>query len=160
MAGRTQAVPPNKLKNRRSESKNTFEAIEYELTRHGARNISFDYTAEGKRSAITFVLVIQGHRLTFHLPARVANVEKILARENGWPEDLTPARKEQAFRTTWANIRDWIAAQMALVDSEMVKTEEVFLPYLVAPNGQTLFYILQEQQFLLPAPRTKVDEVK
>jgi hypothetical protein len=42
----------------------------------------------------------------------------------------------------------------------MVKTEEVFLPYLVAPNGQTLFYVLQEQQFLLPSPRTTVDEVK
>lgn len=160
MTGRTQkATPSNKLKNRYSESKNTFEAIEFELARHGARSINFDYTAEGKRCAITFAMVIQGHQLTFHLPARVANVEKILAKENGWV-GMTPVRREQAFRTTWANIRDWIASQMALVDAEMVQAEEVFLPFLLVPNGQTLFYALQEQQFLLPSPKTTVDEVK
>jgi hypothetical protein len=95
-------------------------------------------------------IVIRGNRLHFHLPARIENVEKILAQQFGWAE-ITPARKNQAFRTTCANIRDWIASQMALVDAEMVATEEVFLPYLIVPDGRTLFYAMQEQQFLLPS---------
>lgn len=38
---------------------------------------------------------------------------------------------------------------MALLDIEMVRFEEIFLPYIVMNNSQTLYEKLEEQQFLL-----------
>jgi hypothetical protein len=59
------------------------------------------------------------------MPARVERVEKIL-----YPRgNMTPSQKEQAYRTAWANIRDWITAQMALIDTQMVKPE--YVPLLI-----------------------------
>lgn len=55
----------------------------------------------------------------------------------------------QAVRVAWRIVKDWVVAQMALVDTGMVKTEEVFLPYLVTGNGQTLFQKLSNDKFML-----------
>jgi hypothetical protein len=66
-------------------------------------------------------------------------------------KDLTETQKEQAYKTAWANIRDWITAQMALLDTGMVKPEEIFLPYMQDTQGVTLFERMEEQGFLLPS---------
>ena len=55
---------------------------------------------------------------------------------------------EQAYTTSWANIRDWILAQMALIDARMVKTEEVFFPYLLDQGGQTVYERFEQRQLL------------
>lgn len=38
---------------------------------------------------------------------------------------------------------------MALLDINMVQFEEIFLPYIVIPSGQTVYEKLEEKQFLL-----------
>ena len=62
-----------------------------------------------------------------------------------------PEGRVLVYRTAWANIRDWVTAQMALIDTEMVRIEQVFLPYMVNKQGQTYFDVLKEKQFLLEA---------
>jgi hypothetical protein len=44
----------------------------------------------------------------------------------------------QAVRTAWRIVKDWVEAQMALVETQMVTTQEVFLPYAVMRDGRTL----------------------
>ncbi len=56
---------------------------------------------------------------------------------------------EQAYRVAWRNILDWVQAQMALIEIEMTKLEEVFLPYMVAKSGKTYFETLENRQFQL-----------
>jgi len=56
---------------------------------------------------------------------------------------------EQAYRVTWRNILDWVQVQMALIEIEMTKLEEVFLPYMVAQSGKTYFETLENRQFQL-----------
>ncbi|GAG18875.1 unnamed protein product, partial [marine sediment metagenome] len=52
--------------------------------------------------------------------------------------------EEQALRTAWRQVLRWIQAQIAMIDSEIVSTEEVFMPYLqIKENGQTLFEVFQ-----------------
>ena len=51
------------------------------------------------------------------------------------------ARMEQANRTAWRIIKEWIPAQMALIETEMVTVEEVFLPYMLT-GKQTLYQAL------------------
>ena len=47
-------------------------------------------------------------------------------------------RKIQAIKTAWRIIKVWVDAQMALVETNMTKTEDVFLPYLILKGGRTL----------------------
>lgn len=133
------------LKNARSDSTRTFDVIQKCLATHGAQKVMFDYNQEGRVIGFAFMMDIHSRQIGFRLPARIENVERIMYGE----KDLTPAQKEQAYRTAWANIRDWITAQMALIDTEMVKAEEVFLPYMIAKNGQTLYESIEHRGFML-----------
>ena len=38
---------------------------------------------------------------------------------------------------------------MALLDIEMVRFEEIFLPYIETQNGQTVYEALEQKHFLL-----------
>ena len=53
------------------------------------------------------------------------------------------ARREQAFRTAWRIIKDWGEAQLALLETEMVDFEEVFMPYILS-GRETLYQALSE----------------
>lgn len=44
----------------------------------------------------------------------------------------------QAIRTAWRVIRDWVEAQLALVEINMVTVPQVFLPYAIMRDGKTL----------------------
>lgn len=47
--------------------------------------------------------------------------------------------EDKARRVAWRQIYRWVQAQLALVDTEMVKVEEVFFPYIQTKNGHTLY---------------------
>jgi hypothetical protein len=151
------------LKNYTSTSKNTFESIQKCLAQHKAQQIMFEYDEVGRVKALTFGLKINERIYGFRLPARIDKVEglfflqKNAKKRYAWAADqaLTQEEKEQAYRTAWANIRDWITAQMALIDTEMVKPEEVFLPYMLNRQGQTYFEALAENKFHLPDGETQ-----
>lgn len=146
--------PKQNLKNYRARTDNAFDDIQRILVAHGAKSLTFDYD-QGRAVGVTFTIVVRNERLSFHMPARVQNVERLLSKQQHWRQPLTEIHKQQAYRTAWANIRDWLAAQMALVETEMVQMEEIFLPYLLTPTGESLFFAMQERQFLLPAPEKK-----
>ena len=61
----------------------------------------------------------------------------------------TPA---QALRVSWRIVKDWVEAQMAIVDTKMVTLDQVFLPYVIMPDGRTLYERVRDARFvLLPA---------
>ena len=61
-----------------------------------------------------------------------------------------------AKRVAWRQILRWVQAQLAMIDTGMVKSEEVFLPYAMvnASDGQkTMYEAMAERKFMaLPAP--------
>lgn len=135
----------------------TMDKIQKILVAHNAKSINFEYK-EGKVSGLIFVLEINGTDFGFKLPSKTEKVEQIFLNEKkkrvrySWDKEntkLSEAEVEQAQRTAWANIRDWVDAQMALIETEQVKFEEVFLPYMIDRNGKSYFEHLQEKQFLL-----------
>jgi hypothetical protein len=123
------------------------EVIRKCLVDHKAKQIIFDYGDDGRIKAIIFTLDISSKPYGFKLPSRFENVSRILYGKQF--SHLTDSQREQSYRTAWANIRDWITVQMALIDTEMVKPEEVFLPYMITREGKTYFETLEEKQFLL-----------
>jgi hypothetical protein len=137
-----------------------FEAIRTTLAAHKAKRIVFDYDDAGRATGIEFQLLLGKMPYTFKLPARFEQAEQLVAaarkaahKSAGPGERLT----DQAYRTTWAVIRDWVDAQMALIDIGAARIEEVFLPYLLIGPGQTMFEAFAEQR-ALPAPHMTITE--
>lgn len=133
------------LKNYASTSPipNIFNAIEKTLTSHKAKQIVRDFDDNGRIVAISFLVETSKGPLGIKLPARFDKVEKI------FQEQGIRYKEDQPYRAAWATIRDWVDSQMALIDWEMVKLEEVFLPYATNNKGQTFFEIVEESSFKL-----------
>jgi hypothetical protein len=139
------------LKNYTSEGRNTFEKIQQILSANGATKIMFDYV-DGLVVAISFGLEIDGNPMGFKLPAMTENVVQILygrTYKSGLQKKITNSQRAQAYKTAWANIRDWIDAQMALVATKQAKINHIFLPYLVMKNGETLAEQIEKNPSLL-----------
>lgn len=120
------------------------------LSSHGVMKLMTDYDEEsGLVSAISFQIRLSDGRLAgFRLPCDWRPVLTILMND---PKVPRPRKtQEQAVKTSWRIVKDWCEAQMALVETNMVKTEEVFMPYMVMKDGQTLAQKMQTNpQFLL-----------
>ena len=146
------------LKNARARTNaktSPIERVQQILQAHKVKAMSFEYDGEGRVVALLFSLSVKGQDFWFKMPARIENVERILYGANS----LSESKKIQAYTTAWANIRDWVDSQMALIDTEQVKPEEVFLPYLiVSKNGETLFEKYQDSGYArLGAPTDGVE---
>jgi len=141
----------------------TIGEIQKILSKVGASKIMTDYE-DGVISALSFALSLNGQTIGFRLPCDWRPVYGILLEQfpiknmRGYPskEELEQykAHKEselrlQSVRTSWRIVKDWVEAQCALIETQMVKTEQVFLPYMVVQGGQTLFEKMKETQFKL-----------
>lgn len=117
--------------------------IQGALAGHGARKIVIDYDDEGQPIGVIFALETLNGTRGFSLPANVDGVIEVFRKQKVKPD------REQARRTAWRNIRDWILAQIAIVESGMVQMDEVFLPYLTDETGKTLYQAYLGGQLLL-----------
>ena len=120
------------------------------LTKHGATEIMSSYNA-GTAIGLTFVVPTKHGSLAFQLPAHIDKVYSILINEryDAWKEDVKTRVHKQAERVAWRILKDWVRAQMAIVQTEMVTVEEVFLPYLQI-RGKSLYQTLVDGQFKYP----------
>lgn len=132
--------------------------IESALVRGGARSISRDY--DDKRRIVAFKFTIptpNGQDMYFRLPANVPAVYEIMQSDIRRPRKNTMVKlTEQAERTAWKLMVDWVEIQMALVAMDQVDAVQVFLPY--AWDGHQTFYErLKMTNFshkLLPIPES------
>lgn len=134
----------------------TISEIQKVLSRMGASKIMTDYK-DGVISVMSFALEVNGQQLGFRLPCDWRATYDVLTKDHVNPYSWNQEKKDhwesekrmQAVRTSWRIIKDWIEAQMALIETSMVKTEEIFLPYLVTSNGDTLYKQISKSQFQL-----------
>lgn len=121
----------------------TLGAIQGQLVKHGAKKIMQDYDDAGRIAALVFAIDTPTGMRGYRLPANVDAVHAVLAKQK------VKCDREQAERVAWRIVKDWIEAQMAILESEMVQMEEIFLPYMVDGSGQTLFQAYRNNQLLL-----------
>lgn len=105
------------------------------LSKFKARKITLDNDEEGDPVALTFGIPHQGTLMFFTVPCDYKKVLEVMKRQKA---DNRYLKKDQAIRTAWRIIRDWVEAQLALIESEQVTAAEVFLPYALTRNGQTV----------------------
>ena len=113
----------------------TVGELQKSLASHGASAILTDYE-DGYVKAISFKITLEGRSIGFRLPTDWVPVLELLKEDKKVPRSL--CTREQAVRVAWRIVKDWVLAQMAIIDTRMVTMEEVFLPYAVTQSGQTL----------------------
>lgn len=106
------------------------------LVKNGANKIVTDYI-NGIPVSVTFCLDLNGNSVAFSLPANNEGV--LLSMQNDRKIPKSKCTEAQAQRVAWRIVKDWVEAQMAIVESQLAEMSEVFLPYIITKNGNTLF---------------------
>ncbi len=126
----------------------TVSEIEYILMKHKAKSIMKNYDGESI-TGLSFLIDTGFQQIPVRLPVKVDECLEVLKREKkNSPRSSIKATREQAERVAWRILKDWIEAQMALLDIEMVEMQEIFLPYIEI-QGQTIYEKLEQKNFLL-----------
>lgn len=118
------------------DSNKTVAEIQKILAAHGANKVSIEFDA-GEPSAIYFSLQEKNMQFQFRLPCNVDGVYRLLR------NDLKVAKRfrteNQARRVAWRIIKDWAEAQLSLIEANMAAPVEVFFPYIVTNNNETIY---------------------
>lgn len=126
----------------------TTSEIQGKLARAGAQAVMTEYDTEQVLCALSFRMLCNGVMVSFRLPAQIDRIYVLLQRDDKVPRKLRT--RDQAARVAWRIIKDWIEAQLAIVEAEQAEMVEVFLPYAQNPaTGKTLFEQLSNDQFAL-----------
>ncbi len=81
--------------------------------------------------------------MTFRLPANIDGVLNAMKRNSKVPRRMVC--QEQAARVAWRIVKDWVEAQIAIIEAEMATLPQVFLPYAQTDNGQTVYERFEKQ---------------
>lgn len=123
------------------------------LVRKGARSINTEYREDGSIQAVAFIMLVGGVPVRFVLPSNAEGVAGVMLKEkpfnpsyHGWgKEDQYKAKfAKQAERVSWRILKDWIEAQLALIESGQAELAQVFMPYATASNGRTMYELFVE----------------
>ena len=114
----------------------SIQEIQDSLVKHGASGVLFEYEKGGRISALKFKLSVRDRDMAFQLPVNWRQFQAVLKEQR-----VSRHRDEDyVYRVAWRNIRDWVLAQMALYETEMVELPQVFLPYAVTKDGTGTLY--------------------
>lgn len=124
----------------------TVGEIQKMLAKAGARAVLSEYDNKGEVSAVSFKMLVGNSEVGFRLPAAPDKVLGALKAQRG----VEPRYKttEHTNRVAWRIIKDWVEAQLAIIETQMVKAEQVFLPYAITRNGETLYESVVKNKFL------------
>lgn len=135
----------------------SIQLIESLLVKAGAKNIMKTYESCNV-VAISFVIMepVNCRSLAIKLPANVQGVEKYLRAQRSRSITQAQARmiREQAERTAWKLILDWVEIQISMIELKQAELLQVFLPYVCDVEGRSLYETMRESNFAaLPAPK-------
>lgn len=125
----------------------TIEEIQEILSKHGATAIMTEYD-NGNVIGLSFKIMTPRGELGIRLPSNTDRVLQVLKNQK---KNNTKVKNtfEQANKVAWRIIKDWIDAQMAILESEMVEMEQIFLPYVLNNKGKTFYQEFKKNQLLL-----------
>jgi hypothetical protein len=128
------------------------------LAAKGARRVQMDYDETQQPCAISFVYPLHGIPVFFQLPCNIDGVLKCLRSQKGVP--YSAQNKDQARRVGWRILKNWLEAQLAIVEAGAAQMAEVFLPYAIHKDGKTMFALFDEQYTQLALNSAPAEEVE
>lgn len=131
----------------------TVGEIQAMLAAARASSLMIDYE-DGQPSALAFQLTQGDQSLSFRLPCNWQGILAALKRDKKYPQRLK--NPDQAKRVSWRVLRDWMRAQLTLVEAGASTMQEVMVPWLITNDGTTVAHRLfsgESGMLALPAPR-------
>jgi len=120
------------------------------LANAGADTVATAYT-DKRPTGISFRLFTAGGHRDFVMPINIDGVHKLLKDATFPASAVGRASKEGTYRTrahaekvAWRIAKDWLEAQLALIDASMATLDQVMLPYLQVESG-SLYELVQER---------------
>jgi hypothetical protein len=121
------------------------------LIRKGARSITTQFSETGEMVGISFVMAVGGLPINFLLPSNVDGVAGVMLKDEPWNwkrklDELAYIGKirERAKWVAWRILKDWVQAQMALIDSNQAEAAQVFMPFAQQNDGRTMYQMFVE----------------
>lgn len=112
----------------------TIQEIQAILIKAGADALQME-AKEGRIKSVSFRMNTDNGIIYYKLPADMHGVKRAMMRDRVRHSDMDA----QAYRVSWRIVKDWIEAQMAIIQANMAETAQVFLPYAITGTGQTVF---------------------
>jgi len=133
------------------ETTQTVGEIQAMLAKHGARQMLIGYAEDGSVENLAFQIQTQYGMMGFRLPVDPESVLKVLLREHSLGKLSHGGKPDhaQAVRVAWRILKNWVEAQMAILETEMVKMEQIFLPYMMVGEKRTLYEAMVDSRFQL-----------
>lgn len=124
----------------------TIGEIQKMLVEHGARKLMSEYASDGHINSLSFTIMTPGGETGIRLPANVGAVYETLKQQKKSGKIKTNPDYAQAERVAWRIIKDWVEAQMAILESKMVTFQQVFFQYQINDQGKTLYEAYVQKQ--------------
>lgn len=128
------------------------------LSRAGAKAVLTEYDeVDNTVTSISFKMRIMDKDISFKLPCDWKPVFEVMYKDKKtygeWDSrhaHQQSERRAQAVRTAWRIVKDWVEAQLAIIETKMVSTQQVFLPYAIMKDQRTLSeHVNENPSFLL-----------
>lgn len=102
----------------------------------GASGVLLEYEkGTGRISGLSFQIEFDKKKMGFKLPLNWRDAQKVLQSEgNNRAHD-----DDYCYRVSWRILRDWVDVQVALITIKQVQLQQVFLPYAIQKNGNTVY---------------------
>jgi hypothetical protein len=115
----------------------TIAEMQTALVKHGASSVVVRY--ENQRAVgLGFVLPTPHGDREFYLDVDPARVLALLTRQKQGNSRIK-ADADQAERVGWRVLKDWLLAQLAIIEAQLVELDQVMLPYLRVDADHTLY---------------------
>lgn len=128
-----------RLKNYTTEvpANRSIGCIQELLVSNGASGILMEYEPgnTGRLEALSFKIALKETMVAFRLPLRWREAQRLMQKQ-GIRRMVTD---DHAYRVAWRVLHDWVDAQMAMKQLELVDMVEVFLPYAIGQDGRTMY---------------------
>lgn len=128
----------------------TIGEVQRMLARAGATQIMSNFDGRGAVTGMAFLIETPLGPRGFKLPVQTERVEAVLKHQRVAPRYRGV---EQAERVAWRIVKDWLEAQLAIIETEMVTFDQVMLPYMTDDRGQTVYELYLDRQLALEGPR-------
>jgi hypothetical protein len=118
------------------------------LAKVGARRVMYEYDDQGYIIALSFEIELEGQPIAFRLPTDWRPVLEVMKQDHKIARRLHT--RDQALRVAWRITKSWVEAQVAYIETMIVTTQQVFLPYAITKDGSTVYeYIAKNSELLL-----------
>ena len=122
----------------RIPAERTVAEITSKLVSKGATHVITQYDSKREPCGLQWVINNNQGPCRYMLPVNSEGVYNVLT-DMGILKSKNDARLKQSQRVAWRILKDWLEAQFAIMETQMVTMEQVFLPYMMISKDATTY---------------------